>query len=111
PRRRRNRVIFLVNRLFLGGLMNVRHPLSRRRFFGGVAATVGALGLRPASALFAQGGTLQFRGSDAEYVSFVKLARNENNWGPPEQVMKAMTGAWKYANRYGYPDGNVIQAI
>jgi histidinol-phosphate aminotransferase len=25
--------------------------------------------------------------------------------------MKAMTGAWKYANRYGYPDGNLVQAI
>ena len=41
----------------------------------------------------------------------VKLASNENNWGPPEQVMKAMNGAWKYANRYGYPDGNVVEAI
>jgi histidinol-phosphate aminotransferase len=91
--------------------MDVRQPVSRRRFFGGVAATVGALGLRPSADLFAQGGTAQFRGSDAEYDSFAKLASNENNWGPPEQVMKAMTGAWKYANRYGYPDGNVIQAI
>jgi histidinol-phosphate aminotransferase len=25
--------------------------------------------------------------------------------------MKAMNGAWKYANRYGYPDGNIVQAI
>ena len=25
--------------------------------------------------------------------------------------MKAMTNAWKYANRYGYPDGNIVQAI
>jgi histidinol-phosphate aminotransferase len=91
--------------------MNVRHPLSRRRFFGGVATALGALGLRPSSGLFAQGGTAQFRGSDAEYDSFAKLASNENNWGPPEQVMKAMNGAWKYANRYGYPDGNIVQAI
>jgi histidinol-phosphate aminotransferase len=91
--------------------MNVRHPLSRRRFFGGVATAMGVLGLRPTSGLFAQGGTAQFRGNDAEYDAFAKLASNENNWGPPERVMKAMTGAWKYANRYGYPDGNVMQAI
>jgi histidinol-phosphate aminotransferase len=72
---------------------------------------MGALGLRPGAELFAQGGTAQFRGSDAEYDAFAKLASNENNWGPPEAVMKAMTNAWKYANRYGYPDGNIVQAI
>jgi len=90
--------------------MGVRQPVSRRRFVGGVAAALGAVGLRPGS-LFAQGGTTQFRGSDADYDAFAKLASNENNWGPPESVMRAMTGAWKYANRYGYPDGNVVQVI
>jgi histidinol-phosphate aminotransferase len=25
--------------------------------------------------------------------------------------MKAMNGAWKYANRYGYPDGDIVGAI
>jgi histidinol-phosphate aminotransferase len=92
--------------------MDVRLPLSRRRFFGGVATAMGVLGLRPSpETLFAQGGTGQFTGSDADYDRFAKLASNENNWGPPESVMKAMNGAWKYANRYGYPDGNVVQAI
>jgi histidinol-phosphate aminotransferase len=91
--------------------MDVRHPLSRRRFFGGVAAAMGVLGLRPSASLLAQGQTAQFRGSDADYDAFAKLASNENNFGPPESVMKAMTGSWKYANRYGYPDGNVVQAI
>jgi histidinol-phosphate aminotransferase len=91
--------------------MDVRHALSRRRFFGGVAAALGALGLQPAARLFAQGQTAQFRGSTAEYDAFAKLASNENNWGPPEAVMKAMTGSWKYANRYGYPDGNIVSAI
>jgi histidinol-phosphate aminotransferase len=80
-------------------------------FLGGVAATVGVLGLRPASGLLAQGGTAQFSGSDADYDRFAKLASNENNWGPPDSVMKAMTNAWKYANRYGYPDGNIVPAI
>jgi histidinol-phosphate aminotransferase len=91
--------------------MDARHPLSRRRFFGGVAAAMGVLGLRPSSSLFAQARTAQFSGSEAEYDAYAKLASNENNWGPPESVMKAMNSSWKYANRYGYPDGNVVQAI
>jgi histidinol-phosphate aminotransferase len=89
--------------------MDARYALSRRKFFGGVAAAMGVLGLRPS--LLAQGGTAQFKGSDADYDAFAKLASNENNWGPPDAVMKAMNGAWKYANRYGYPDGNIVQAI
>src|SRR5512139_1518910 len=91
--------------------MDARYPLSRRRFFGGVAAAMGVLGLRPSSSLFAQARTAQFTGSEAQYDAYVKLASNENNWGPPESVMKAMNNAWKYANRYGYPDGNIVQAI
>jgi histidinol-phosphate aminotransferase len=90
--------------------MVVRHPFSRRRFFGGVAAAVGALGVKPAN-LFGQARTEQFRGSDAQYDAYVKLASNENNWGPPEQVMQSMNSAWKYANRYGNPDANVIREI
>jgi histidinol-phosphate aminotransferase len=88
--------------------MDVR--LSRRGFFGGVAAVAGALGLRPVE-IFAQAQTAQFRGGEAEYDAFVKLASNENNWGPPPSVMEAMNHAWKYANRYGNPDGNIIQEI
>ena len=76
--------------------MNVRQ-FSRRRFVGGVTAAVGALSLRPGAELFAQGQTPQFNGSDADYDNFVKLASNENNWGPPDSVMKAMNAAWKYA--------------
>jgi len=91
--------------------MDVRLSLSRRRFFGGVAAAMGVLGLRPSSSLFAQARTAQFTGSEAQYDAYVKLASNENNWGPPESVMKAMNNAWKYANRYGYPDGNIVQVI
>ena len=90
--------------------MDVRHPLSRRRFFGGVAAAVGALGLKPAS-LLGQVRTEQFTGGEAQYDAFVKIASNENNWGPPPAVMEAMQHAFKYANRYGNPDGGIIQAI
>jgi histidinol-phosphate aminotransferase len=93
--------------------MNVRQQVSRRRFFGGVAATVGAISLTSKPELFAQAlaGTQRFGGSDADYDRMAKLASNENNWGPPETVMKAMNSAWKYANRYGYPDGNIVEAI
>ena len=91
--------------------MDVRQSFSRRRFVGGVAAAVGALSLRSDAELLAQGQTAQFTGGDAEYDAYVKLASNENNWGPPDSVMKAMNSAWKYANRYGYPDGNVNQVI
>ena len=90
--------------------MDVR-PFSRRQFVGGVAATIGALSLRPEVELLAQGQTAQFSGGDAEYDAYVKLASNENNYGPPPSVMKAMNDAWKYANRYGYPDGNINQVI
>ena len=90
--------------------MVVRHPFSRRRFFGGVAAAVGALGLKPAS-VFGQVRTEQFRGGETEYDAFVKLSSNENNWGPPQSVMDAMNHAFKYANRYGNPDSNITRAI
>ncbi len=91
--------------------MDVRSPFSRRQFVGGVAATIGALSLRREAELLAQGQTAQFAGGDAEYDAYVKLASNENNYGPPPSVMKAMNDAWKYANRYGYPDGNITQVI
>ncbi len=91
--------------------MDVRSPFSRRQFVGGVAATIGALSLRPEAELSAQGQTAQFSGGDAEYDAYIKLASNENNFGPPPSVMKAMNDAWKYANRYGYPDGNINDVI
>lgn len=90
--------------------MDVRHPFSRRRFFGGVAAAVGALGIDPKFS-FGQVRTEQFTGGEAQYDAFVKLASNENNWGPPPAVMEAMQHGFKYANRYGNPDGNIMQAI
>ena len=46
-----------------------------------------------------------------EYDALAKIGANENPYGPPESVMKAMNGAWKYANRYGYPDGDLLQVI
>jgi histidinol-phosphate aminotransferase len=83
--------------------------VSRRGFFGGVAAALGYIGLGPGDRLFAQS-TAAAPPADV-YDRFAKLARNENNYGPPESVMKAMNDAWKYSNRYGYPDANILQEI
>ena len=40
-----------------------------------------------------------------------KLANNENPYGPPKALLDAMNGAWKYANRYGYPDPGIVNEI
>jgi histidinol-phosphate aminotransferase len=95
-----------------------RHAVSRRNFMGGMAAAVGYLSTRPSAELWAQGGPAavaaqRARGpmSSEQYDRMAKIANNENNWGPPESVMKAMNNAWKYANRYGYPDGDIVQKI
>jgi histidinol-phosphate aminotransferase len=90
--------------------------VSRRNFVGGIAAAIGYLGVGPDADLFAQtqgasGAAPRARGPMDDYDSFAKLASNENNYGPPESVMKAMNNAWKYSNRYGYPDGNILQEI
>src|SRR5712692_10699661 len=96
--------------------------ISRRGFVGGITAAFGYLGLGPDADLWAQvraaagqgGGApagTRTRASVEEYDAFAKLANNENPYGPPESVMKAMTHAFKYANRYGYPDGDIVQEL
>jgi histidinol-phosphate aminotransferase len=91
--------------------------LARRRFVGTVAAAVGYAGLVPFEAA-AQARAQQTAAPaktaldrKADYDKFAKLANNENPYGPSETVMKAMNDAWKYANRYGYPDGGIVEAI
>jgi histidinol-phosphate aminotransferase len=98
--------------------MNVKDALSRRGFVGGVATAVGYLTLKPDLALLAQGIAQQGRplaarlsGVEDEYDSLAKLSFNENPYGPPESVLKAMMHAAKYANRYGYPDGGIVEEI
>jgi histidinol-phosphate aminotransferase len=88
--------------------------VSRRTFMGGVAAAVGYLGVKPEADLLAQGAAPRARaaaGPADDWDSFAHLSSNENCWGPPESVMKAMNNAWKYSNRYGYPDGNLVAEI
>lgn len=88
--------------------MTFKPIVSRRGFMGGVAAALGALGLSPQS-LLAQGRRRQ--PTEAEYDAFAKLSSNENPYGPSDAVMEAMNHGFKYANRYGYPDGNIVQKI
>jgi len=91
--------------------------VSRRSFVGGLAAALGYLGVHPDVDVLAQGRTPGAGGGQRpgantnDYDSMAHLSSNENCWGPPESVMKAMNNAWKYANRYGYPDGNLVAEI
>jgi len=100
--------------------MSLFNSQSRRGFLGGLAGALGYLGLKPGAELWARDGVRLRRvppsplfpqQSVEQYDAMAKLASNENPWGPPESVMKAMNSAWKYANRYGYPDGNVQEEI
>jgi histidinol-phosphate aminotransferase len=70
------------------------------------------LSVRPSVDLLAQGpdGTWVTQQAN-EYDSMAKLANNENPWGPSQNVIKSMTDAFKYSNRYGFPDPGVVQAI
>jgi len=88
---------------------------------GGLATALGVAGVSPFELVAQQRG--QRRGAApadpnapkkdpvVEYDKMAKLANNENPYGPPESVLKAMNDAWKYANRYGYPDVNIRQVI
>jgi len=91
-----------------------RDEFTRRHFVTGLATAVGALGL-PRD-LFADRITprlreLQQQQQTPDWDSFAKLHNNENCWGPPESVLKAMTGALKYSNRYGVPDSGLTQEL
>src|SRR5262245_60572747 len=93
--------------------------IARRKFMGRAAAILGYAGLAPlgfaaqtrsqqTAAASVKPGVLDKK---ADYDKFVKLANNENPYGPSETVLKAMNDAWKYANRYQYPDGGIIETI
>jgi len=94
--------------------MGDRTGVSRRTFVSGVAGALGALGMTPGMALASPANAAAMpraRGRLDEYDALAKLAANENPYGPPASVLQAMTNAFKYANRYGYPDGGIVAAI
>ena len=91
---------------------------TRRTFLGTMATALGVAGLHPSLDLFAQGRqSRQQQGEpgeehpDENYDEMAKLASNENCWGPSDAVVTAMKDAFKYANRYQYPDGGIVEAI
>jgi histidinol-phosphate aminotransferase len=100
--------------------MEFKDAVSRRKFVGGLAAALGYVSSGAGFDVFAQGraagqgrpaGAPRSQPTAAEYDALAKLSNNENNWGIPDSVMKAMEGAWKYAGRYGYPNAGIQQAI
>jgi histidinol-phosphate aminotransferase len=95
--------------------MSLHPPMSRRGFVGGVATSFGYLALGAPLDLLARPVSLPSRlyahNAEEEYDLLAKLHYNENPYGPPESVKAAMTKAYKYANRYGYPDGGIVEAI
>ena len=100
--------------------MEFKDAVSRRKFVGGLAAALGYVSSGAGLDVFAQGraagqglptGVPRPQQTPAQYDALAKLANNENNWGIPDSVMKAMEGAWKYAGRYGYPDPGIAEAI
>jgi histidinol-phosphate aminotransferase len=91
-------------------------PVSRRGFVGALTSAVGFLGFHPEAGLLAATNGARPRGhrtrqQTQEYDGFAKLANNENPFGPSEAMLEAMNRAWKYANRYGYPDGDIVEKI
>ena len=86
--------------------------VSRRNFLGGVAAGLGYLKVGSEVDLFAQApAAARMRPAMDEYDSIAHLSSNENCWGPPETVLKAMNQSFKYAMRYGYPGGDVVGEV
>jgi histidinol-phosphate aminotransferase len=88
--------------------------VSRRSFLGGLTAAVGSLTAETPLAGQAAGAAARQprpRIDLDEYDAAAKLAYNENPYGPSEAVMKAMTTAFKYDNRYGYPDGGLVEKL
>src|SRR6266542_4936650 len=95
----------------------MKTDIARRNFVGKLAAVLGYAGLAPFE-LSAQARSQRKAAAKTapdpkkvDYDKLVKLANNENPYGPSETVVKAMSDAWKYANRYGYPDGGIVDAI
>jgi histidinol-phosphate aminotransferase len=95
--------------------MAARRGVSRRGFVGGVATALGTIGLGPTAEAWARrsrGSGYAFEtGPEDEYDAMAKLANNENPYGPPESVVKAITRAMKYSNRYGYPDSGLTEEL
>jgi histidinol-phosphate aminotransferase len=99
-----------------GGNMASSGKSTRRRFVGALVASAGYAGSAAGGFGFqnrgqAQPGAKTPPPGPVDYDAIAKLGFNENNYGPSEVVLKAMNDAWKYANRYVYPQGGLMEAI
>src|SRR5262245_45529676 len=96
-----------------GAIMSFEHPVSRRTFMRAVAAALSRVSIPSAPATSASAPAPPQENLDAQqaYDSLAKLGSNENPYGPSKAVLKAMQDVFKYVNRYGYPDGDIVQAI
>lgn len=87
-----------------------QNGVTRRSFVGGMASAVagGYVNFKSPSRLWPHASR---GGEEDPYDLVAKLHYNENPYGPSDAVLKAMTKAFKYANRYGYPDADIVQKI
>ena len=90
--------------------------VTRRRFVGGLAAALGTIGGPVHGAPAVQTPAAQPRQPRPrltlqEYDAAAKLAYNENPYGPSDAVVKAMTSAHRFGNRYNYPDADIANEI
>ena len=97
----------------------MKTDIARRRFMEKAAVLLGYAGLgsfqlsaqdRGRQAAAAAKGLPDLK-KPSDYDKLVKLANNENPYGPSETVVKAMNDAWKYGSRYTAPDGGIVDAI
>lgn len=99
---------------------------SRRHFVGGAATALGALAIAPELAVAREriaaergirrvpGGPPMLRQRQSRvdaYDALAHLSSNENPFGPSDKALEAMSYAFKYSMRYGYPDNDVHQKI
>ena len=97
--------------------MDIGGTTTRRSFVGSMATALGYSNLARPSVTLQDRRRPRTRGTDTpgfgqvDYDRLVKLSMNESPYGPSEAVMRAMTDAWKYASRYGYPDGGLVETI
>jgi histidinol-phosphate aminotransferase len=87
----------------------MKNSVSRRTFVRQLTVAAAAAGVLPD--LHAQAPDTRRAASGNSYDTYAKLASNENPYGPSESVLKAMTDAFQYANRYRYPDPGLLQAV
>ena len=97
-----------------------KQSVSRRSFVGGAAAAaVGTLafpeiarakGIHLVPDWTPPWAPTQWQNTE-EYDALAHLSSNENPFGPSEATIEAMTHAYRYSMRYGFPNNNIMERI